>query len=134
MVWGVGSNSKLNEILTHPLPRQNYKVSFHPTTRLLLRTSPLVAASLKAWNQRDCHPRQAILDSGASDHFLPMTYKGNNEVCTDRGITVTCANGRQLVSTATDIINFNGLPTAAKTCHKFPTDKLVDPHFYHWEN
>jgi len=40
---------------------------------------------------------------------------------------VTCANGGQLVSTATDIINFHRLPTAAKTCHKFPDNQLVDP-------
>ena len=86
-----------------------------------------IAASLKAWNRNDCHPRQAILDSGASDHFMPMSYKGNQEKLTNCGITVTCANGGQLVSTATDIINFHGIPTAAKKCHKFPNHQLVDP-------
>ena len=127
MVRGVGSNSKLNKNLTQPLPRQNYTVSFHPTTRQIPRTTPLLAASLKVWNQRNCHPQQAILDSRASNHFLPMNYRGNNEVFTDQGITVTCANGGQLVSTAIDIINFHGLPAATKTCHKFPNDQLVDP-------
>ena len=87
----------------------------------------MLAASLKAWNKRDCHPRQAILDSGASDHFLPMSYKGNCERLTTQGIAVTCANGGQLVSTATDIINFQGLPKAATECHKFPNNQLVDP-------
>ena len=87
----------------------------------------MIAASLKAWNSRDCHPRQAILDSGASDHFVPMSYKGNDEKLTSQGISVTCANGGQLVSTATDIINFQGLPVAATRCHKFPNNQLVDP-------
>ena len=56
-----------------------------------------------------------------------MSYKDNQETQTDHGITVTCANGGQLVSTATDVINFQGLPTAAKGCHKFPNTELVDP-------
>ena len=124
MLWGVGSTSNLNEQLT-PLPRpKQYSVSFHPSTKLQPR---MIAASLKAWNKRDCHPRQAILDSGASDHFLPMSYKGNHETPTRNGITVTCANGGQLKATATDIINLQGLPVAATTCHKFPNSQLVDP-------
>ena len=86
-----------------------------------------MAASLKAWNRRDCYPRQAILDSGASDHFLPMRYKGNCEKKVTDGIIVTCANGGQLVSTATDVINYQGLPPAAIPCHKFPNRQLVDP-------
>ena len=56
-----------------------------------------------------------------------MSYKGNCEIPTTQGISVTCANGGQLVSTATDIINFQGLPAAATQCHKFPNNQLVDP-------
>ena len=127
MVWGVdNSDPKLNKQLAL-LPRQNYTVWFHLTTKIARNQTPLFAASLKAWNRRDCHPQQAILDSGASDHFLPMSYKGNCETPTTQGITVTCANGGQLVSTVTDIINFHGLPPAATRCHKFPNEMLVDP-------
>ena len=58
-----------------------------------------------------------------------MSYKGNREqrVAPGNGIIVTCANGGQLTSTATDIINYQGLPPAATPCHKFPDDTLVDP-------
>ena len=58
-----------------------------------------------------------------------MSYKGNREqrVSAGNGIVVTCANGGQLVSTATDVINYQGLPAAATPCHKFPDDQLVDP-------
>ena len=56
-----------------------------------------------------------------------MSYKGNQKKLTNRGITVTCANGGQLISTATDIINLQGVPTEAKKCHKFPNHQLVDP-------
>ena len=56
-----------------------------------------------------------------------MSYKGNGERLTSQGISVTCANGGQLVSTATDFINFQGLPIAATQCHKFPNNQLVDP-------
>ena len=122
MIWGVGSTYKLDEQLS-PLSRQ-YAVRLHLNTRIQHR---MIAASLKAWNKRDCHPKQAILDSGASDHFLPMSYKGNHETLTTNGITVTCANGGQLKATTTDIINLQGLPIAAKKCHKFPNNQLVGP-------
>ena len=56
-----------------------------------------------------------------------MGYRGNHETLTKHGITVTCANGGQLVSTATDIINFHDIPTEAKKCHNFPNHQLVDP-------
>ena len=56
-----------------------------------------------------------------------MSYKGNNERAVADGIVVTYANGGQLVSTATDVINYHGLPLAAKRCHKFPDRQLVDP-------
>ena len=56
-----------------------------------------------------------------------MSYKSNHEQLTKRGIPVTCANGGQLVSAATDVINFHGIPTAAKKYHKFPNHPLVDP-------
>ena len=48
-------------------------------------------------------------------------------VSAGNGIIVTCANGGQLTSTATDVINYQGLPAAATPCHKFPDDQLVDP-------
>jgi len=56
-----------------------------------------------------------------------MSYKGNQERRVSNGIVVTCANGGQLTSTATDVLNYQGLPAAATPCHKFPDDQLVDP-------
>ena len=56
-----------------------------------------------------------------------MSYKGNDERRVTNGIVVTCANGGQLVSTATDVINYQGLPPGATMCHKFPDRQLVDP-------
>ena len=56
-----------------------------------------------------------------------MSYKGTCEQHVTDGIVVTCANGGQLVSTATDVINYQGLPTASTPCHKFPDKQLVDP-------
>ena len=59
---------------------------------------------------------------------MPMSYKGNQEKLTSRGIIVTCANGGKLVSIATYIIfNYQGIPSVAKECHKFPNHQLVDP-------
>ena len=88
------------------MPTPVRSVRFTPDTKPPTTRRTHVAASLRAWNERDCHPKQAILYSGASDHFLPMSYKGNCEKRVDNGIVVTCANGGELISTATDVINY----------------------------
>ena len=102
--YSLSINTKLKQLLTQPLRRlQQYSVRFHLDTNMTPRPTQL-AASLKVWNLHDCHPWQAILDSGSSGYFMPMSYKGNHKKHTSRGITVACVNGGQLVSTATDIL------------------------------
>ena len=68
------------------------------------------------------------LDSGATAHFMPESYKGEKEQKTPVGITVeTATPGTTIQSTATDIINWPTIKPAAKQCHKFPDDKLTEP-------
>ena len=64
-------------------------------------------------------PIEGILDSGATDSFLPMSYRGNNERLDHQQVTVGCANGSTMKSSATDELNLPSLPAAARSCYKF---------------
>ena len=59
------------------------------------------------------------MDSGASSSFYPSDYIGEKHDLTAAPIQVGCVNKEVMTSLATDIINFNNLPLAAKKCHKF---------------
>ena len=61
----------------------------------------------------------AVIDSGASSHFYPIKYKGEQHDPTAAPICVGCANKAVMVSLAEDIIYFNKRLLAAKKCHKF---------------
>ena len=59
------------------------------------------------------------VDSGASSHFYPIDYTGEEHGPTANPIHVSCANKAVMVSLSEDITKFNSLPLAAKKCHKF---------------
>ena len=67
----------------------------------------------------EIYPKEGIIDSGATSHFLPMSYKGTNEKITKTGIKVGCANGSIMESKATDMLDLPSLPEEARSCHKF---------------
>ena len=60
-----------------------------------------------------------ILDSGTTDSFVPMSYKGTNEQIHHHKVIVGCENGATMTSVATDELNLPSLPAAARTCYKF---------------
>ena len=75
--------------------------------------------SLMAHNRfNEIYPKEGIIDSGATSHFLPMSYKGTNEKITTSGIKVGCANGSIMESKATDMLDLPSLPEEARSCHK----------------
>jgi hypothetical protein len=67
----------------------------------------------------DIYPPLAIIDSGASDHFVHSSYDGNNPQSKQRGLPVQCANCMIMCSTGTDLLSLPRLPTSARGCHKF---------------
>ena len=68
------------------------------------------------------------LDSGATSHFLPVSYKGGKEELTADGITVeTATPGATIQSTATDVIKWQNVKRGAKECYKFPDNQLSEP-------
>ena len=85
--------------------------------------SPRFPAALRAfnvlWDRKP--PAHGALDSGATSHFLPTSYKGTHHQTTTPadGILVQCANNTTMTSVATDRLNLQSLPTAARECHKF---------------
>jgi hypothetical protein len=98
----------------------NLRVSF--TSSLICgpsrrRRSP---AALHICNKLvDIYPPRAIIDSGASDHFVHSSYSGDNPQSKQHGLPVQCANGMIMRSTGTDLLSLPRLPTNARGCHKF---------------
>ena len=64
-------------------------------------------------------PKYAVVDSGATDTLVPMSYRGNDEQLVSNGIKVQCANKTHFASEATDILNTPTLPQEMRGCHKF---------------
>lgn len=66
-------------------------------------------------------PVEGIVDSGATAHFLPMSYKGTNKQNARKGegITVRVANGGTMESIVTDELDLPLLPKEATECVKF---------------
>jgi hypothetical protein len=92
-------------------------------------TSSLISpAALHVCNKLiDNYPPQAIIDSGASDHFVHSSYNSNNSQSKQHGLPVQCANGMIMRSTGTDLLSLPRLPTNAWGCHKF--DEVTTPLF-----
>ena len=65
------------------------------------------------------HTLQGAIDSGATDHFMPATYRGTNHTPVQQGIRVGCANGSYMQAVATDALALPQLPRQARACHKF---------------
>jgi hypothetical protein len=107
----------------HPLLRNTTtKVRFHKDTIVNVKGLPKTQLALLLPNKyRDTYhpPIEGILDSGATDSFLPMTYKGTNEQISHQPVVVGCANGSTMKSAATDELNLPSLPAAARGCYKF---------------
>ena len=63
--------------------------------------------------------RYAALDSAASDHYFPASYKG--EAHSSGGVTVPVrtANNSIMRSVATDCFPAGNIPAAARLCKKF---------------
>ena len=77
--------------------------------------------SLEQINQAQNHltgPQYGVLDSGATDHFVPTTYHGTNHKYATTGMTVEYANGNAMQSKATDCLALSNLPSTAQTCYK----------------
>mmetsp|Transcript_5795 Transcript_5795/g.12600 ORF Transcript_5795/g.12600 Transcript_5795/m.12600 type:complete len:247 (-) Transcript_5795:639-1379(-) len=65
------------------------------------------------------HTIQGAIDSGATDHFMPVTYRGTAHTPVQRGIRVGCANGSYMRAVATDTLALPQLPKQARSYHKF---------------
>ena len=66
-------------------------------------------------------PLEAVLDSGATHTFFPVSYKGTNEQFDHEKVEVGCAraDSAPLISVATDEMYLPTLPAAARECYKF---------------
>eukprot|EP00532_Pseudo-nitzschia_australis_P017454 CAMPEP_0168248694 /NCGR_PEP_ID=MMETSP0141_2-20121125/1593_1 /TAXON_ID=44445 /ORGANISM="Pseudo-nitzschia australis, Strain 10249 10 AB" /LENGTH=127 /DNA_ID=CAMNT_0008184615 /DNA_START=96 /DNA_END=479 /DNA_ORIENTATION=- len=65
------------------------------------------------------HTLQGAIDSGATGHFMPATYRDSAHTPVQQGIKVGYANGSYMRAVATDSLAIPQLPPQARTCHKF---------------
>jgi hypothetical protein len=102
----------------HPI-RHTLRVTF--ATTLIAGPAPRQRAALRVCNSLiDRYPhRVGALDSGATDHFLPTSYRGDDHRPTANGIQVKCANDAVMTASATDTLALSKLPLLARGCHKF---------------
>ena len=86
-----------------------------------------------SFNTPNCNqtrsPKYAVVDSGATDTFLPMSYRGTDEQLVSNGIKVQCANKTHFTSEATDILNTPTLRTEMLGCHIFADSAMAKPLF-----
>jgi hypothetical protein len=103
--------------------RKNFQVRFSPN---LLVGPARRSAALKVCNTLiDKCPMKGAIDSGATDHFLPTSYRGDNHQDTSNGMQVKCANDSIMTATSTDVLSLSQLPPLARGCHKF--DDVTTP-------
>ena len=104
--------------------RKSLHVSFAPN---LISGPAKRSAALKVCNiLLDRYPiTRGAIDSGATDHFLPTAYRGDNHQVTSNGMKVKCANNSIMTATSTDVLSLEKLPPLARGCHKF--DDVTTP-------
>ena len=90
-----------------PTPTQNYALA----AKALLRTVQLNTDAVKNW---------AILDSGATSHFLTSTAPATNIQPTTTPIIARLPNGERVTSTHTCTLYIPALPAAAHQAHIIP--------------
>jgi hypothetical protein len=62
----------------------------------------------------------AILDSGATSHFLTLTAPATNITPTTKPIVAQLPNGERMTSTHTCTLDIPALPAAARLTHIIP--------------
>ena len=68
---------------------------------------------------------KAVIDSGATNHFVQESYNGGAHTSTTDGIRVRVADRRIIKSTGTDQLPYEELPPVTRVCHKLP--RLATP-------
>ena len=101
------------------LNRHSLRVKF--ATNLIAGPANRQRAALRVCNSLiDRYPHSSgALDSGATDHFLPTAYRGDDHRPTSNGMQVKCANDAIMTASATDSLSLSNLPIQARGCHKF---------------
>jgi hypothetical protein len=107
-------NADVNFMLPCLVPTNNYAFAFS----VLLKTISTNANTIKRW---------AILNYGATSHFLMTNAPATNIIPMTKPIIARLLNGKRVHSTHTCIINIPLLPPRARATHIIPG---LAPHIY----
>ncbi len=105
----MGSNKLVTSVNKnhHPTPTHNYALA----ASILLKTIDVDAATIKQW---------AILDSGATSHFLTTDAPATNIVLATVPLIACLPNGDKVQSTHTCTLDLPDLPAGAQVAHVIP--------------
>ena len=128
--------SPSRKILTYPIPRKQLPPPCRPNSNRhslhvhfpnnLITGPSRRSAALRVCNVLiDKFPTTGAIDSGATDHFLPSSYRGDKHTTTTSGMQVKCANDAIMKASSTDVLSLSRLPPSARDCHKF--DEVTTP-------
>jgi hypothetical protein len=106
---GAGSNKLVTSVNTicHPTPTHNYALA----ASILLKTINVNAATIKRW---------AILNLGATSHFLTTNAPATNILLAGVSLIVHLPNGDKVQSTPTCNLDLPDLPDGARVAHVIP--------------
>jgi hypothetical protein len=71
--------------------------------------------------------KDAICNSGATNHIVPESFQGGEEDTTQKGLEVGCANNQIIKSVSTDTLNFMKMNKGSNICHKFKDKDMANP-------
>jgi hypothetical protein len=85
------------------------------------------ALTTTAKGLRNRYQKDAICNSGATNHFVPESFQGGEEDTTRKGLEVGCANNQIIQSVSTDTLNFLKMKKGSNICHKFKDEDMANP-------
>jgi hypothetical protein len=94
---------------------------------LSLPSNILKALTTTAKGPLNRYRKDAVCDSGATNHFVPESFQGGEEDTTRKGLEVGCANNQIIKSVSTDTLNFTKMNKGSNSCHKFKDENIADP-------
>lgn len=112
------SNTTLKPICDLSLHPSTCSITHYPFCRVCFNQH-ITYNSFQQGNPPNAITAMGVVDSAATNHFLPLSYQGDDKNIQNQGLVVGTANDRMMNSIACDVLKLLQLPLSAQKCHKF---------------